>query len=202
MKILIKISLTIQVNLKKKRLLNKKFALSRYSEPWSKLERHLFIEIYNSLKDFYIGFSDSNIKEFNQNNMLVRLPLNHLNLTLFKKSNLSRDLPNICDRISSKKISFTTKNEGEFVTIFPKVKYNKKEGFIEFFMFNSIYDEMLPIESYCQLNFNILGQLESGNAIRLYEIFKAYGFLNNFTIKIDVLRKKMGFFDTNKYCEW
>jgi len=67
---------------------------------------------------------------------------------------------------------------------------------------SGVYEEMVPIESYCQLDLRLLSEFNSGNTIRLYEIFKSYAFKHKFELTFLDLRKKLGFYMQEKYSEW
>jgi hypothetical protein len=90
------------------RVLNRNFSMAEYSESWTKLERYLFIEIYNVIKDFYLARSSENIKTFSSENILLTLPINELDNSLFKKKNKQRDLLAAAEGLSEKRISLVT----------------------------------------------------------------------------------------------
>lgn len=191
------------------RAVNREFSLGEYGESWTKLERYLFIEIYNVIKDFYISRSDENIKGFSSESILLNLPVNKLDKTLFKKSQLSRDLMNASEGLSKKQIVLKTlKDDGQwgfrFISMFPDIGYDpstdKNNMIVK--IPSSIYEQMVPIESYCQLDLKLLSVFGSGNTIRLYEIFKSYAFKKLFSIDFNELRKLLGFFNEGSYQEW
>jgi hypothetical protein len=57
------------------RCLNRTFSLGEYKESWTKLERYLFIEIYNVLNNFS-SISAANITTFSAESILLTLPVN------------------------------------------------------------------------------------------------------------------------------
>jgi len=87
------------------RVLNRDFSLGEYGESWTKLERYLFIEIYNVIKEFYISSSDENIKTFSSESILLTLPIKNLDCRLFKSSKKNRDLMNAAEGLSKKQIN-------------------------------------------------------------------------------------------------
>ena len=191
------------------RVLNRNFSMAEYSESWTKLERCLFIEIYNVIKDFYLARSSENIKTFSSENILLTLPINELDNSLFKKKNKQRDLLTAAEGLSEKRISLITIDDDgqygfDFISIFPRITYNpskdKKNMYVK--IPNEIYEQMVPIESYCQLDLKLLSEFGSGNTIRLYEIFKSYAFKKTFDIGFNGLRKQLGFFYEGNYQEW
>ena len=191
------------------RVLNRNFSMAEYSESWTKLERYLFIEIYNVIKDFYLARSSENIKTFSSENILLTLPINELDNSLFKKKNKQRDLLTAAEGLSEKRISLITIDDDgqygfDFISIFPRITYNpskdKKNMYVK--IPNEIYEQMVPIESYCQLDLKLLSEFGSGNTIRLYEIFKSYAFKKTFDIGFNGLRKQLGFFYEGNYQEW
>jgi len=191
------------------RVLNRNFSLGEYGESWTKIERYLFIEIYNVIKEFYISKSADNIQTFSSESIVVKLPINMLDKKLFNTKNRSKQLLEAATTLSKKQINSTTLDDDgqygfHFITIFPEIRYtpsvDKNSMYIR--IPSSIYEEMVPIASYCQLDLVLLSEFNSGNTIRLYEIFKSYAFKHKFVIPFTELRKKMGFFGEEKYPEW
>lgn len=192
------------------RALNKDFSLGEYSERWTKLERYLFIEIYNVIKDFFIASSDENIKTFSSESILLTLPVDRLDEKLFGRNHRNRDLMKAAEGLSKKQINlkvFDAESDQwafTFISMFPEIRYDpkvdKKRMIVR--IPNSIYEEMVPIESYCLLDLVLLSEFNSGNTVRLYEIFKSHAFRKKFTIKFDDLRKQLGFFKEGAYSEW
>ena len=82
------------------RAVNRSFSLGEYGESWTKLERYLFVEIYNVIKEFYISASDENIKTFSSESILLTLPIKKLDTDLFKPSQKNRDLMNAAEGLS------------------------------------------------------------------------------------------------------
>jgi hypothetical protein len=87
------------------RVVNRDFSLGEYGQSWTKLERYLFIEIYNVIKDFYLSTSDENIKTFSSESILLTLPVNRLDKSLFKPSQKNRDLMKAAEGLSKKQIN-------------------------------------------------------------------------------------------------
>ena len=168
-----------------------------------------FREIYNVIKDFYLARSSENIKKFSSENILLTLPINELDNSLFKKKNKQRDLLTAAEGLSEKRISLVTiDNDGQygfdFISIFPRITYNPNKDKLNMYVKipNEVYEQMVPIESYCQLDLKLLSAFGSGNTIRLYEIFKSYAFKKTFDIGFNELRKQLGFFNEGNYPEW
>jgi len=191
------------------RVLNRNFSLGEYGESWSKIERYLFIEIYNVIKEFYIAKSADNIETFSSESILVKLPINMLDKKLFSVKNRSKQLLDAAEGLMNKKIkSISIAPDGQygfdFIAMFPEIKYtpsvDKNHMYIR--ILSGVYEEMVPIESYCQLDLRLLSEFNSGNTIRLYEIFKSYAFKHKFELTFSDLRKKLGFFTQEKYTEW
>ena len=191
------------------RVLNRNFSMAEYSESWTKLERYLFIEIYNVIKDFYLAKSSENIKTFSSENIMLTLPVGQLDTSLFKAKNKKRDLLSAAEGLSEKRISLVTINDDgqygfDFISIFPRITYNpsrdKKNMYVK--IPNEIYEQMVPIESYCQLDLKLISEFGSGNTIRLYEIFKSHAFKKSFEMDFNELRKQLGFFSEGNYQEW
>ncbi len=191
------------------RVLNRNFSMAEYSESWTKLERYLFIEIYNVIKDFYLSKSSENIKTFSSENILLTLSINDLDNSLFKKKNKQRDLLTAAEGLSEKRISLVTIDDDgqygfDFISIFPRITYNPSKDKQNMYVKipNEIYEQMVPIKSYCQLDLKLLSEFGSGNTIRLYEIFKSYAFKKTFDMGFNELRKQLGFFYEGNYQEW
>ena len=191
------------------RVINRDFSLGEYGQSWTKLERYLFIEIYNVIKDFYLSASDENIKTFSSESILLTLPVNRLDKSLFKASQKNRDLMKAAEGLSKKQINLKSLDEEgqwsfRFISMFPEICYepSKDKNKILIRIPNSIYEQMVPIESYCQLDLKLLSEFGSGNTIRLYEIFKSYAFKKNFNMEFNELRKQLGFFNEGNYEEW
>ena len=191
------------------RAVNRKFSLGEYGKSWTKLERYLFIEIYNVIKEFYMSVSDENIKTFSSENISLVLPINKLDKTLFKSSQKNRDLMNAAEGLSKKQINLKSIDEDgqlgfDFISMFPRIKFNPKEDKNNMYVKiqSEVYEEMVPIESYCLLDLKMISQFNSGNTVRLYEIFKSYAFRKNITLTFESLRKQLGFFNEGVYQEW
>lgn len=191
------------------RILNRNFSLGEYEESWSKIERYLFIEIYNVIKEFYIDKSAENIETFSSESILVKLPIDMLDKSLFTVKNRSKQLLDAAEGLMNKKIkSISLDSDGQygfdFIAMFPEIKYNPSldKNNMHIRILSGVYEEMVPIESYCQLDLKLLAEFNSGNTIRLYEIFKSYAFKHQFEITFSDLRKKLGFFKQDKYPEW
>ena len=191
------------------RVLNRNFSLGEYGESWTKLERYLFIEIYNTIKTFYMAESAENILEFSGVHITTKIPVSAIDKKFFKVHNRSSQLLEVADSLSKKRISLIrTEGDGrlsfDFITMFPRITYHpgkdKKHLYIQ--IQSAVYEEMVPIESYCQLDLKLLSEFNSGNTVRLYEIFKSYAYRKTFEIGFDELRKKLGFFHEGKYPKW
>lgn len=191
------------------RVVNRNFSLGEYGESWSKMERCLFIEIYDTIKNFFMAESDANIVEYGSTHIKIKIPVKEIKQKFFKGGNKRRQLLDVAESLSKKQISMiSVENDGQygfdFITMFPRISYNpavnKNDMYVE--IHSGVYEEMVPIESYCQLDLKLLGEFNSGNTIRLYEIFKSYAFRNSFDITFNELRKKLGFFKEGSYQEW
>lgn len=191
------------------RVVNRNFSLAEYGSGWTKIERYLFIELYNVIKDFYMAKSDHLVKDFNSESITVVLPVDLLDQKLFKIKNRTEQLSSASKGLMEKTISsISTDESGQtgfyFINMFVYIKYdptvNKKH--LEVKIPKEIYSDMIPIESYCQLDLKLLSAFTSGNTIRLYEVFKSYAFKTQFTITFSDLRKKLGFYNEGKYEEW
>ncbi len=191
------------------RAVNREFSLGEYGQSWTKLERYLFIEVYNVIKDFYMSVSDENIKSFSSESILLTLPVDKLNKRLFKPKHKNRDLMNAAEALSKKQINLKTVDESgqygfDFISMFPRIKFNPSEDKNNMYVKiqSEVYEEMVPIESYCLLDLKMISEFNSGNTVRLYEIFKSYAFRKTITLTMDSLRKKLGFFKEGVYQEW
>ena len=191
------------------RAVNRQFSLGEYGQSWTKLERYLFIEIYNVIKDFYMSVSDQNIKTFSSESISLTLPVEKLDKKLFKSNQKSRDLMNAAEGLSKKQINLKTINEEgqhgfDFISMFPRIKFNPSEDKDNMYVRipSEVYEEMVPIESYCVLDLKMISQFNSGNTVRLYEVFKSYAFRRKITLTFDSLRKQLGFFNEGVYPEW
>lgn len=191
------------------RVVNRNFSLGEYGESWSKMERYLFIEIYDTIKNFFMAESDENIIEYGSTHIKIKIPVKEIKQKFFKGGNKRRQLLDVAESLSQKQISMiSVEDDGQygfdFITMFPRISYNpalnKNDMYIE--IHKGVYEEMVPIESYCQLDLKLLGEFNSGNTIRLYEIFKSYAFRKSFDITFNELRKKLGFFKEGSYQEW
>lgn len=191
------------------RAVNRQFSLGEYGQSWTKIERYLFIEIYNVIKEFYISVSDDNINSFSSESIVLTLPLNKLDEKLFTPKNKTRDLMNAAEGLSKKQINLKTIDEKgqysfDFISMFPRIKYNpsvdKENLYVK--IQSEVYEEMFPIESFCLLDIKIISEFNSGNTVRLYEIFKSYAFKKKITLTFDSLRKQLGFFNEGVYQEW
>jgi len=191
------------------RVINRNFSLGEYGESWSKMERYLFIEIYDTIKRFFMGESDENIVEYGSTHITIKISVKAIKQKFFKGGNKRKQLLDVAESLSQKKISMISIEDSDqygfdFITIFPRISYNplinKNDMYVE--IHNSVYEEMVPIESFCQLDLKLLGEFNSGNTIRLYEIFKSYAFRKSFDINFNDLRKKLGFFNEGSYEEW
>ena len=191
------------------RVVNRNFSLGEYGESWSKMERYLFIEIYDTIKNFFMAESDVNIIEYGSTHIKIKIPVREIKKKFFKGGNKRRQLLDVAESLSKKQISMISMdNDGQygfdFITMFPRISYNpdinKNDMYVE--INSGVYEEMVPIESYCQLDLKLLGEFNSGNTIRLYEIFKSYAFRKSFDMSFSDLRKKLGFFKEGIYEEW
>lgn len=199
----------MEVVARTKRFINRDFSLGEYDRGWTKLERYLFIEVYEVIKDFYIATSDKNIISYSSDLMRLKIPTSNLNPKFFSRKNMGRDLYDAAKRLSKKQINTVSVGEGgqvgfSFKNIFSEIVYapeNDKENiYVE--ITSQIYEEMVPIESYCILDLKLISDFNSGNTVRLYEIFKSYAFRKKITLSFTSLRKKLGFFEEGSYEEW
>ncbi len=191
------------------RVLNRNFSLGEYGEPWTKIERYLFIEIYNVIKEFYIAKNADNIVHFSSESITLSLPITSINKRLIKKTNRARQICEAAEALSKKQINIKTQDAKgqigfDFISIFPRITYNPEKDRNNMFVKipSEIYEEMVPIQSYCQLDLKLISEFGSGNTIRLYEIFKSYAFKKKFSVTFEELRKKLGFYREEKYKEW
>jgi hypothetical protein len=191
------------------RAVNRQFSLGEYGQSWTKLERYLFIEIYNVIKEFYTSVSDANIKTFSSESIFLTLPIDKLDKKLFKPSQKNRDLMNAAEGLSKKQINLKTLDEEgrhgfDFISMFPRIKFNPSEDKNNMYVKiqSEVYEKMIPIESYCLLDLKMISEFNSGNTVRLYEIFKSYAFRKTIPLTFDSLRKKLGFFNEGVYPEW
>ena len=191
------------------RVINRNFSLGEYDEAWTKIERYLFIEIYNVIKEFYLAKDDSLIESFSDESITVKLPVNLLDKKLFNTKNRSRQLMDAADGLMDKRVKYISLDENmqygfDFIAMFPRIRYVPSEDKQHMYIRipSEIYEEMVPIESYAQLDLLLLSEFNSGNTIRLYEVFKSYAFRKKFELTLEDLRKKMGFFEQNSYKEW
>ena len=189
----------MEVVARTKRFINRDFSLGEYDRGWTKLERYLFIEVYEVIKDFYISSSDKNIMSYSSDLMRLKIPTSNLNPKFFSRKNMGRDLYDAAKRLSKKQINTVSVGEGgqvgfSFKNIFSEIVYapeNDKENiYVE--ITSQIYEEMVPIESYCILDLKLISDFNSGNTVRLYEIFKSYAFRKKITLSFTSLRKKLG----------
>jgi hypothetical protein len=192
------------------RVLNRHFSVAEYDVHWTKLERYLFIEIYNVIKDFYMSVSADNINSYNSDSISLTLPLKKIDKKLFPPKNIIRDLEIVSDTLSKKRISMQTINDKgktksfEFINMFSKISYDyetdKENLYVK--INSEIYELMMPIRSYALLDKILLSQFNSGNTVRLYEVFKSFAFRKEITVTFDFLRKQLGFFNEGVYQEW
>jgi len=191
------------------RVINRNFSLGEYDSSWTKMERYLFIEIYNVIKEFYLDKDNVLIESFSDESIRIRLPIDMLNPVLFNKHNRSKQILDAAEGLMDKKIKYISEEEGgqlafDFITMFQRIRFNPKidSKHIYINIPNEIYEEMVPIESYCQLDLVLLSEFNSGNTSRLYEVFKSHAFRKNFNITFTDLRKQLGFYYQNKYPVW
>lgn len=188
------------------RVVNRNFSLSHYDSSWTKVERYLFIEIYNVIKDFFMSVNVENIVDYTSDSILLNIPLDSLDKKLFPVKNRAKQLFEASSSLMNKNVKMYSTEKGQmyfsFVTMFISIKLDIKNKYLEVKLPKEIYEDMIPIKSYCMLDLGLLGELRSGNTIRLYEIFKSYAFKHDYKVTFDELRKKMGFFEVKKYTSW
>jgi len=191
------------------RIINHSFSLGEYDDSWTKIERYLFLEVYNVIKDFYLSKDQSLIESFSDESIMVRLPIKLLDRSLLKSKNRASQLFDVAERLMTKRIKNVSVDEYgqqgfDFISIFPRIKYDPKEDkdHLHIRIPSEIYEEMVPIEQFCQLDLVLLEEINSGNTIRLYEVFKSHAFKGDFKISFQDLRKELGFYNQNKYKEW
>lgn len=191
------------------RVINRNFSLAEYGSGWTKIERYLFIEIYNVIKEFYMAKNDTLIKDFNSESIVLDLPIDLLNKKLFKVKHRSEQLAAAAKGLMGKTIgAINTNASGQtgfhFVNMFVYIKYDPTvdKTNIEIKIPKEIYNDMIPIESYALLDLVLLDALNSGSAVRLYEVFKSYAFQTQFKISFIDLRRQLGFYQEGKYEIW
>lgn len=192
------------------RVLNRNFSLAEYGNQWTKIERYLFIEIYNVIKDFYMDKEGKFVKEFSSESITLEFPVSMIDERLLKVKNRTSQLVTASKGLMEKQIQTFSedKDSGQrgfyFINMFTYIKYDPKEDKknLEVKIPYEIYNEMLPIESFCLLDLKLIENFNSGNTIRLYEVFKSYAFRKSFSIEFDDLRRQLGFFKTGVYVEW
>lgn len=192
------------------RVINQSFSLAEYDNSWTKIEWFLFIEIYNIVKEFYLDRNDHYIASFTEENITVRVPINRLDPTLFNIKNRSAQLRQAAEGLMDKRVRNALNDDEsgqmgfDFITMFPRITYDPKNDreHVLVRIQSEIYEEMVPIEKYAQLDLKLLKEITTGNGQRLYAIFKSHSFRSTFDITITDLRKQMGFFEKNVYPEW
>lgn len=191
------------------RVINRSFSLGEYDSSWTRIERYLFIEIYNVIKNFYLSKDKDLIESFSDESIMVKLPVDMLDKKLFKPKNKAMQIMSAADGLTNKRVKRQTTDKSgqlgfDFIAMFPRIRYDPAQDrkYLYVRIPSEVYEEMVPIESYCQLDLILLGELASGNTIRLYEVFKSHAFRHKFTISFSDLRKQMGFWEMNKYPEW
>jgi hypothetical protein len=192
------------------RSINKQFALAEYDDSWTKMEWLLFLEIYETIRKFYLGNDDSNILEFSAGNIRVKIPIASMDEDLFKKSNRSKQLRSAADGLQSKRARriLEADDEGQlgfdFITMFPRITYNPKEDKENLYVTiqSEIYEEMVPIKSVAQHNYDVLKKLNTGNDQRVYSVMIAYAPKTEFDITFDELRRQLGFHEKGSWKIW
>jgi len=192
------------------RVINKSFSLAEYDNSWTKMEWFLFVEIYNIVKEFYIDKDDKNIVSFTEENITVKVPIKMLDPNLFDPKNRAAQVRAAAEGLMDKRVRNALVDEEsgqmgfDFITMFPRITYdprNDREHIVVRIQ-SEIYEEMVPIESYAQLELILLKNIATGNGQRLYSIFKSYAFKSTFTITLTELRRKMGFYEKKVYPKW
>lgn len=192
------------------RVINRSFSLAEYSNSFTKIQWLMFIEIYDTVKQFYLDKDDRYIESFSMESIIIRVPVNKLDSKLFDPSNRSKQLRDAAEGLMDMRVrNYIGPSEDgqmgfDFIAMFPRITYNPAEDkdHIIVKIQSEIYEEMVPIQSYAQLDLKLLETLTTGNAQRLYSIFKSYAFKPEFTISFQSLRRRMGFYETNTYPQW
>lgn len=192
------------------RVINRSFSLAEYSNSFTKIQWLLFIEIYETVKQFYLDRDDKYVESFSMESINIKVPVNRLDNKLFDASNRSKQLQDAAEGLMDMRVRnyIGPDKQGQmgfdFISMFPRITYNPIEDrdHIIVKIQSEIYEEMVPIQSYAQLDLKLLEALTTGNAQRLYAIFKSYAFKPKFVISFDSLRRKMGFFEGNIYPQW
>lgn len=192
------------------RVINRSFSLAEYSNSFTKIQWLLFIEIYETVKQFYLDRDDQYVESFSMESIIIRVPVNKIDSKLFDPSNRSKQLRDAAEGLMDMRVrNYIGPNKQgqmgfDFISMFPRITYNPTDDkdHIIVKVQSEIYEEMVPIQSYAQLDLKLLEALTTGNAQRLYAIFKSYAFKPKFTISFESLRRQMGFFESNTYPQW
>lgn len=191
------------------RVINRYFSLAEYGSSWTKMERFLFIESYNVIKDFFMSSSGEHITAFNGDSITIKYPIALLDRKLFDIKNRSIQLATASDGLMRKTIKVMETNQGggvsfEFTNMFTRISYDAKNDKEHLLLKipSEVFNEMIPIKSYAQLDLALIGLFNSGSTIRLYEIFKSYCFRRHITLTFTELRKNLGFFKEGSWPVW
>jgi hypothetical protein len=191
------------------RVINRNFISAEYGNAWTKMQHYLFIEFYNVVKNFYMSKDDAYITSFTSDSITIKFPIDLLDNGLFDKSNRSKQLTAAADGLTDKKIRIVEVGKDgqtgfDFINMFIRIYYDPKvdRNHIVVKMPSEIYDEMMPIKSYAQLDHKLLGSFKAGNTIGVYRILKFHAFRGSFTLTFSSLRRQLGFFKADIYPEW
>jgi hypothetical protein len=191
------------------RVINRQFSIAEYGQSWTKIERLLFLEILNSVKNFYTAKDDSHVLDFTDDSITIALPIRSIDKGLIKVKNRTRQLMEASEGLMDKTIkSVDEDSNGQkgfyFVNMFTYIKYDPKsdKNNMELKIPKEIFRDMMPIEAYCDLDYLILDNIDTGNSVRLYEVFKSFAFKKNFTVTFEFLREQLGFKQEGKYKIW
>lgn len=192
------------------RLINRTFSLGEYSQSWSKMEWLLFTEIYEIVKNFFTDNNEVYVESYTQESLQVRVPVNMLNRNMFDPKNRSKQLRSAAEGLMDMRVRKDLEGDDEqqlgfdFISMFPRIRYDPKKDKDHMLVKiqSEIYEEMVPIQSFAQLEVKVMERLPSGNHNRLYAIIKSHSFKPRFFITFTTLRKQMGFFAEKKYSDW
>lgn len=197
-------------NRREQRVISQEFSICNYGEPWSKSERVLFIESLNAIRDFYTNKDASAITEYDDSSITMAIPITSLDPKLIKVKNRGAQLYEASKGLMQKTIQRigNTGDSGQlsfrFINIYTFIEYNPEvdKDHVIMKIPKEIFKEMLPISAYASLDLLLLENIETGNAIRLYEVFKTWAYKGKFSVSFDFLRQQLGFMESGRYKVW
>lgn len=192
------------------RIINKSFSLAEYSAPFTKIQWFLFIEIYEIVKQFYLGNTAKYIESFTKESITVRVPVNSINKNFFNPSNRSKQLRSAADGLMSMRVrNYIEADEHgqvgfDFITMFPRITYNPKvdKDHIVVRIQAEVYEEMVPIRSYAQLDLQLTENLETGHDQHVYAILKSHAYRGKATLSFEGILRQIGLYDLKTYRVW